>query len=167
MIKLNELSPVGTFGKTHGVKGDINITLSDDFDFDPCDYVVVDIDGIFVPFFITEYRYKSNTTLLIHFEDIDDEPSIRSFFGKTVYVKKELIEVADEDETRANYYVGFIIKTEDGKEIGEIIEVNDTTENVLFVVGELLIPVAAIEIIDLDKEARTMTVDLPEGLLEI
>lgn len=167
MIKLNELSPVGKFGKTHGVKGDINISLSDDFDFDLCDYVVVDIDGIFVPFFITEYRYKSNTTLLIHLEDIDDEPSIRGFFGKTVYVKKELIEATNEDETRANYYVGFIIKTTDGKEIGEITEVNDTTENILFVVGELLIPVAAIEVIDLDKTQRIMVVDLPEGLLDI
>jgi hypothetical protein len=38
----------------------------------------------------------------------------------------------------------------------------------LFVLeNDILIPVGAVEVIDLDPEKHTMTVELPEGLIEI
>ena len=91
MIRLEEISPIGVFGKTHGIKGEINLELNVDFDLDDTEYIIVDIDGIFVPFFINEYRYKTNSTALVLFDDINSEESIRPFFGKTAYVKRRLL----------------------------------------------------------------------------
>ena len=51
MIRLEEIAPIGIFGKTHGIKGEINLELNIDFDLENTPYIIVDIDGIFVPFF--------------------------------------------------------------------------------------------------------------------
>jgi ribosomal 30S subunit maturation factor RimM len=66
-----------------------------------------------------------------------------------------------------NYYVGFTMLTADKKEIGQIVEIDDSTANILFILdNDTLIPVGAVEVIDLDPEKYTMVVELPEGLIE-
>ena len=107
MIRLEEIAPIGVFGKTHGIKGEINLELNIDFDLENTPYIIVDIDGIFVPFFIEDYRYKSDTMALVLFEDINTEEQVRPFFGKKAYVKKEALGDSENDEMSINYYVGF------------------------------------------------------------
>ena len=82
MIRLEEIAPIGVFGKTHGIKGEINLELNIDFDLEDTPYIIVDIDGIFVPFFIDDYRYKTDPTALILFEDITTEERIRPFLAR-------------------------------------------------------------------------------------
>lgn len=166
MIRLEEIAPIGIFGKTHGIKGEINLELNIDFDLENTPYIIVDIDGIFVPFFIEDYRYKSDTMALVLFEDINTEEQVRPFFGKKAYVKKEALGDGENDEMSINYYVGFTMLTADKKVIGQIVEIDDSTANVLFVLdNDELVPVGAIEVIDLDPETHTMVVELPEGLI--
>lgn len=54
--------------------------------------------------------------------------------------------------------------------LGEIVAVDDSTMNVLFVIekdgDELLLPAHEEFIIDLDRENRVLKVDIPDGLLE-
>lgn len=166
MIRLEEIAPIGIFGKTHGIKGEINLELNIDFDLENTPYIIVDIDGIFVPFFIEDYRYKSDTMALVLFEDINTEEQVRPFFGKKAYVKKEALGDSENDEMSINYYVGFTMLTADKKVIGQIVEIDDSTANVLFVLdNDELVPVGAVEVIDLDPETHTMVVELPEGLI--
>lgn len=66
MIKKDEVFKIGIFNKPHGVKGEISFTFTDDiFDRVECEYLVCLLDGIFVPFFIEEYRFRSDTTALV------------------------------------------------------------------------------------------------------
>lgn len=168
MIRLEEISPIGIFGKTHGIKGEINLELNVDFDLENTPYIIVDIDGIFVPFFINDYRYKSDTVALVQFEDIDTEERVRPFFGKKAYVKKEVLDDGEEDELSINYYVGFTMLTPQRTVIGQIVEIDDSTANVLFVLdNDTLVPVGAVEVLDLDPDRHTMIVEVPEGLLDI
>ena len=168
MIRLEEISPIGVFGKTHGIKGEINLELNVDFDLENTPYIIVDIDGIFVPFFINDYRYKSDTVALVQFEDIDTEERVRPFFGKKAYVKKEVLDDGEEDELSINYYVGFTMLTPQRTVIGQIVEIDVSTANVLFVLdNDTLVPVGAIEVLDLDQDRHTMIVEVPEGLLDI
>ena len=166
MIQLSELAPVGKIGKTHGVKGELTIEFSADFDFEACDYFVLEMDAIFVPFFIASARFKNDTTALVMFDGVTDEPSAREFYGKIVYVKKELLQTQD-DDSQLNSFVGFTMITADGKSVGVIESVDETTANVLFEVGEHLIPVAALQILSIDESKKLLKVELPEGLLEI
>ena len=52
-------------------------------------------------------------------------------------------------------------------DLGEITYVDDSTQNILFHVGERLIPAVESFISDIDHQARIITMQLPEGLLDL
>lgn len=57
MIRQEDVYRIGRIGKPHGVGGELTFAFDDDV-FDRCDaeYLVLDIDGILVPFFMESYR---------------------------------------------------------------------------------------------------------------
>ena len=68
-------------------------------------------------------------------------------------------------------FVGFSLIDIQYGLVGEVIEVDQSTDNPLFVVGEgkeeMLIPIAEEYIQDVDYENRIIQVKLPEGLLDL
>ena len=74
MIKQEDVYKIGRLGKTHGVKGEVSFQFDDDiFDRVDAEYLVLEIDGILVPFFMEEYRFRSDTVCLVKFCDIDTQ----------------------------------------------------------------------------------------------
>lgn len=72
MIRQEDVYKIGVIGKTHGVKGELSVQIDDDvFDRVDADYLVLSLDGILVPFFLEEYRFKSDEVALIKFLNID------------------------------------------------------------------------------------------------
>ena len=58
MIKPEDVYLIGRLTRTHGIKGEMELQFTDDaFDRGEVDYVVLLLDGIFVPFFFEEYRF--------------------------------------------------------------------------------------------------------------
>ena len=68
-------------------------------------------------------------------------------------------------------FIGYTVIEEKFGILGKITDVDESTINVLLSVDhegeELLIPAAEELITDADHEARTLTVSLPDGLLEL
>ncbi|HPW89888.1 MAG TPA: ribosome maturation factor RimM [Paludibacteraceae bacterium] len=166
MIQRSELVLVGKTGKTHGIKGELIFEFSEDFNIEVCEYFVLEIEAIFVPFFIYSYRFKSDTTALILLEGITDEPRARELSGKLVYVKREMLVQAAENLT-LSYFLGFRVHEESHGVLGVIDELDESTANVLFVVGERLIPASDAYITEIDHDKRILYVSLPEGLLDL
>ena len=100
MIKKDEVFKIGIFNKPHGVKGEISFTFTDDiFDRGECEYWVGLLDGIFVPFFIEEYRFRSDTTALVKLEGVDTSEKARMFTNVEVYFPKKYVgEEEDSDD---------------------------------------------------------------------
>lgn len=93
MIKKDEIFKIGIFNKPHGVKGEVSFTFTDDiFDRVDCEYLVCLLDGIFVPFFIEEYRFRSDTTALVKLEGVDTAEKARMFTNVEVYFPKKYVE---------------------------------------------------------------------------
>ncbi len=91
MIKKDEVFKIGIFNKPHGVKGEISFTFTDDiFDRVECEYLVCLLDGIFVPFFIEEYRFRSDTTALVKLEGVDTSEKARMFTNVEVYFPRNM-----------------------------------------------------------------------------
>lgn len=169
MIKEEEVYKIGKLGKTHGVKGEISFLFDDDvFDRVDADYLVLMIDGILVPFFMEEYRFRSDTTAIVKFEDINTQERARELTGCDIFFPRTL---ADSDNENLSWaaIVGFdIIDTESGNIIGRIASVDDTTINILFELEDgRLIPASEDLITAIDQQARTITMRLPEGLLSL
>ena len=169
MIREEEVYQIGKLGKTHGVKGEISFLFDDDvFDRVDTDYLILKIDGIFVPFFIEEYRFKSDSNAIVKFEDIDTQERARELTGCEVFFPRDL---ADNDDDNISWaaIVGFdIIDAKSGNKIGGITSVDDTTINILFELEDgRLIPASEDLITAIDQQARTITMRLPAGLLDL
>ena len=171
MIKKEEVYKIGVINKPHGVKGEVSFTFTDDiFDRVDCDYLILLMDGILVPFFIEEYRFRSDNSALVKFEDIDTAEKARMFTNVEVFFPVKYVE-EQEEVTAWNYFVGFAVDDVNHGTLGTISDVDDTTINVLFVIekedgDELLLPAHEEFILDIDHKKKRVTVDIPEGLLE-
>ena len=171
MIKEEEVYKIGIINKPHGIHGELSFTFDDDiFDRVDADYIVCLMDGILVPFFIESYRFRSDSSALIKLEGVDNEQQARRFTNTEVYFPKKHVEGTEDEDLTWAYFTGFIIKDVKEGEIGKVTDVDDSTINTLFVVDrdgkELLIPAQEDFIVDLDREARIITMDLPSGLIE-
>ena len=169
MIKEEEVYKIGKLGKTHGVKGEISFLFDDDvFDRVDADYLVLMIDGILVPFFMEEYRFRSDTTAIVKFCDIDTQERARELTGCDVWFPRALAD-SDDDTITWAAIVGFdIIDANSGQPVGRIASVDDTTLNILFCLEDgRLIPASEDLITGIDKANRTITINIPEGLLDL
>ena len=169
MIKKEDVYKIGRLGKAHGVKGEVSFQFTDDiFDSVDADYLVLDIDGILVPFFMEEYRFRNDSVCLVKFCDIDTQQRASELTGCDVYFPRSLAEEADEELSLASL-VGFIIvDVSDGKAIGTITAIDDSTVNVLFELNNGLLIPANDELIEkIDTEQQLIKMIIPTGLLEI
>ena len=173
MIKKEEVYKIGLFNKPHGIHGELQFTFTDDiFDRVDCDYLICLLDGIFVPFFIEEYRFRSDSTSLVKLEGIETAERARMFTNVEVYFPVKHAEEAEDGELSWNFFVGFRMEDVRHGELGEVVEVDTTTVNTLFVVEqedgeELLIPAQEEFIVEINQEKKLITVELPEGLLNL
>lgn len=168
MIKPEEVYRIGRLGKAHGVKGEVSFQFDDDiFDRVDSDYLILEVDGILVPFFIEEYRFRSDTVALVKFEDVDTQQRAQELTGCDVYFPRSL---ADDDETPSlSMLIGFdVVDVTTGTTVGRIAAIDDSTANLLFELEDgRLIPAAEELITNIDSKNKVIKMTIPEGLLEL
>ena len=175
MIKLDEVVKIGTFLKCHGIQGELALALNNTLleQVDPV-YLICSLEGILVPFKIEKCRFSSSQSALVKFEDVDSEEYARRFINSAVYIQAELVEDLDEVEDTAfewHDFEGFRLIDRSFGDIGDILSVDNSTMNTLFLVeylgDEIMIPVdeSLVDWVDVEKEVIQM--NLPEGLLTL
>ena len=108
MIRREDVFKIGRMGKPHGVKGEVSMQCDDDvFDRVDADYLVLDVDGILVPFFIEEYRFRFDDVVLMKLEDIDSEQQARELTGCDVYFPHSLADNGESTEVSWQQLQGF------------------------------------------------------------
>ena len=171
MILSEELRPIGRFTRPHGVQGEISLLLMDDvFDRADISCLVCPIDGINVPFFIDEYRYKTDNVVLVKLDRVMTMEQARRLTNRDVFVLRRECEECTSEFVWSDF-VGFLAEDTVIGTLGEIIHVDDTTMNVLFIVGrpdgsECFIPAQEVFIQDIDYDCRHIMFNLPEGLID-
>ena len=189
MIKPEDVYLIGRLTRTHGIKGEMELQFTDDaFDRGEVDYVVLLLDGIFVPFFFEEYRFKNNEAALIKFADIDSEKDARRLVGVSVYYPHAALPADDAPEIRSfQAFVGYTVllpdltavqadDTEDAgmptRELGCITHVATTPSSALLTVEteegeEVLLPLHDDFVLDYDTRRRYLVLNVPEEILEL
>lgn len=173
MIKREDLIKIGQFNKPHGIKGEISFTFTNDiFDESEGEFLVCEIDGIFVPFVIESYRFKSDTAALIKFKGVETDTQAKLFTNLDVYFPKQYLkEEVSSETTYWDYFIGYTLIDDILGTVGNITNVDETTVNVLFVVEragkEILIPASENLITEVDGEKKIIKMTIPEGLTDL
>ncbi|MBR3389099.1 MAG: 16S rRNA processing protein RimM [Prevotella sp.] len=172
MITHEQVYRIGRIGKPHGVKGEVSLQFSDDvFDRVDADYLVLETDGILVPFFMEEYRFRNDSAALVKFEGIDTQERARELTHCDVYFPYSLSD-GNEQQFSWNEIVGFsLIDADTQQPVGEITTIDDSTINILFHVErdgeEILIPASDELIQSVSMDQREIEITLPDGILDL
>ena len=180
MIKKEDVLPIGRIVKAHGLKGELTMEVTNGvFDDVETEYLICEVDGILVPFFLEEYRFKRDETAFVKFKRIDSTMQADELCGCSVYMERKQLpdDYAQRNEgdnmgDNIDYYVGYTIQQTDGTPLGTIDAVDDSTANILFCVvkpngSDLIIPASDDYIVEIDDEQKIIKMELPEGLLEL
>ena len=176
MITREELIAIGHYNKPHGIAGELSATLDVDFDvLESLTCLVSDIDGIYVPFFVNACRPKSSETVLLTIDGIDSEQEASRLVNRDIYALKrdynQASDDADADGYPLDYFIGFELQDSDGTNVGEIIDVDEQTENAIFIIqngdNQLMVPANDDLIVEFDIDKRVMVMDLPQGLIDL
>ena len=166
MIK-EEVYKIGKLGKAHGIKGEVSMQVDDDiFDRTDAEFLILELDGIMVPFFMEEYRFKSDDTALIKFEGVDTQERARELTGADVYFPAPT-DSSQNDEISYAMLVGFnVINSNNGKTIGKIAFIDEQTINTMFELTDGTLLPASEELIEgVDTENKNISLNIPDGLL--
>lgn len=174
MIRNEDVFKIGQFAKPHGIKGEIAlVTNSDVFEDSEEPYIICEMDGILVPFFIEEFRYKTDTVVLLKLENVNNEEAAREFSNREVFYP--LDEVDEDDDLIGDItwdsFIGYTVVDQLHGELGVITDVDESTINVLLQIDhngeEILLPAAEEFILSADHENKKLAVSVPEGLLDL
>ncbi len=181
MIRLNELIPVATVNKTHGIRGELSVTVDPDVTMESGMCLITPVEGIPVPFFVSSLRPRSADTFLITLDGIDSDEKASFFTGATFYADPQLVtnngnDSDDDDDDREGFYasmlIGMKLKDSDGPLIGTIVDIDDSTQNILLIVDRpdgstVMVPLANDLITDFNTEESLLEMELPTGLLDM
>lgn len=182
MIEESSVFEIGTITRTHGVKGEVAFQFTDDvWDRVEADYLFLRLDGLLVPFFLEEWRFRSDYVALLKFEDIDNANAAERLVGASVWFPKDFVPLeADEEGLTWRMFTGFQVwqaaagsdASTPGSLIGTVSAVDDRTANTLLYITtpdgrEVIIPAVEEFIVSADHQARTLLADIPEELLSL
>ncbi|MBQ8046809.1 MAG: 16S rRNA processing protein RimM [Prevotella sp.] len=173
MIKQENVFQIGRIGKSHGIHGEVTMHITDDvFDRVESDFVVLEVDGILVPFFMEEYRFRSDETVLVKFSGIDSQEQVRQLTHCGVFFPRDKAVDGSNEVSWAQLSGLSVIDQTTGKPVGEIKDIDYSTINMLFEIAtpdgrKVLVPASEELIEDIDLQARIVRMRLPEGLLDL
>ncbi|MDR2470102.1 MAG: ribosome maturation factor RimM [Tannerella sp.] len=170
MIRKEDLFPIGHFTKPHGLQGELPLLTSHADILEQMTYIVCEMEGIPVPFFIESYRPKGRLAILLKLEHVDDPETAKRFTNREVYCPRKRVKNVPGEMVNWQQLVNYMIEDETLGELGRIVHVNDSTLNVFLHIDrqgkELLAPIAPDLIRAVDVTSGRIVVALPEGLLE-
>lgn len=177
MINEDDLLISGKIFKPHGLKGEMNVVC--DYDSDILDQgypVIIEMDGIFVPFYASGVRTKGHYGALLTLEGVGSKDDTAPFINKDFYLrKKDIAEYLgmDEDELVVETdLTGYKVSDVNYGYLGVVEDVLDMKEYLMLVIKgddgeEIQVPLVDEFIVAEDIEDKEMEMNLPEGFINM
>ena len=174
MIEKKELIEIGKFQKTHALKGELNAVLNIDPEYvEEGNPLIIETDGIPVPFYAESIRPKGASSYLIKLEGVDSVEEADELVNNLIFApRKDVEDYMGEELLLGDDHEGYRVVDKDLGEIGVLESIDSSTENELFVVRtpddeEVYIPIVDDFIVDIDQENGIINTSLPEGLVDL
>lgn len=163
---------IGYITKTRGLKGEVQVN----FTFDQPEKlkiksVFIEISKKLVPYFVANYKIPMPMIGYFNFEDIDHIDKASQLTKKKIFLPNRLKPKRKTDEFLYTDLPGFTADDLQKGVLGEIIEVREYPQQYLATISmdgkDILIPLNDAFITNLNIKNKTISFDLPDGLLEL
>jgi len=164
---------LGYVAKVHGLRGEVNVMLDVDYpeDYEDLKHLFLEQKGRLIPFFLEHFVLQPGNKALAKFEDLNTIDQVEVLVGSEVYLPLTELQELEEDQYYFHELIGFEVFDETRGLIGPVQIVYDLeTQDLLGVTHqgkEVLIPIQDGIILKVDKAAKKVFCQLPDGLLEI
>lgn len=170
---MQDLLQVGVISSTHGIAGEVKVfpTTDDITRFDYLKDVVLDTGKEKLELTVSGVKYFKNMVIL-KFKGIDNINDVEKYRGCSLWVTRENAVELKEDEYFICDLIGLNVITDEGEELGELIDVIQTGANDVYAVRtkegrEVLLPAIEQCVLNVNIEENTMTVHVMDGLLDL
>ncbi len=167
---MQDFVEVGKIVKTHGVNGEVIVELDNPAILeDTTEPVVLEIEGLRVPFFIAQARAVSAQRARVQFDCTHTEQRAKTLVGCKFFVSPDVFDDIDDEYASPSAIVGFTVVDKRHGDIGKVLSVDNLNINPIMVVGEkqTLIPFHPEFVSKIDFRKRQVRVALPDGLLNL
>lgn len=163
---------IGRVAAIFGNKGEVTVNLYDIAEFNMGELLMVEIDRLVVPLFISMFKRKGQSGAVIIFDDIDTAARAEELLGKELFVWQNSVAPAakrSDDDVYIEDLVGFSAVCNGQR--GVITSFIDSDMNPLFYISiddrDVLVPAVDEFIDEIDVNARLVTFTLPDGLMDL
>ena len=164
---------VGLVMKAHGLKGEVTVSLDEESpeDFSSLESVfLLDKDNRLVPFFIEAISVRGDKAF-VKFDDVSTIEAATKISKQPIYLPKASRPKSGKGEFYNDEIQGFEVTDTNHGVLGKVTDVIQTGANRLLAVDhhgkEILIPIDSPLITSINKARKKISVDLPEGFLDI
>jgi 16S rRNA processing protein RimM len=164
---------IGRIAKVHGLRGEVNVVLDVDYpeDYEGLEHLFLEQKGRLVPFFLEHFVLQPGGKALVKFEDLNSLEQVESLVGLEIFLPLSELPQLEDDQYYFHELIGFEVVDENLGLIGPVEIIYDLeTQDLLGVTHqgkEVLIPIQDGIIQKVDKAAKKVYCQLPEGLLDI
>ena len=164
---------LGKIAKKFSFKGEVLAYLDTDEPelYENMESVFVDINNNLIPFFIETSSLHKNDFLRVKFEDVNTEADAEEILNCPIYLPLKMLPKLTGNKFYFHEVIGFNVEDKRLGVVGRIVSINDSTAQPLFEVlkgeTEILIPMIDHFLVKIDRENKTVVMDLPEGLIEM
>lgn len=171
-INIDTLFAVARVAKSYHTDGEVVIKITSPF-FDAVkrkDPLFIFFNGLPVPFFIVGFVRRGNSGAIVKFSTVRDFAHSEELVGKDLYADSLRLPKGVQKELAAESFqkavVGYRLFDENNRYIGDITDYIEYPNNSCIEVRNTLLPFNEELIIDVDIEGRTITMQIPAGLLQ-
>ena len=163
---------IGRVGRARGLRGEVLVRLAnrDSESLAPGRVVRLGTDWASAATHTVARVQGHSSNLAVAFEDVSDRTAAEKLRGLTLFVDWKDLPPLGEDEFYFEELRGCEVVHRDGRRLGTVVGLFETNAAMLVVrgdAGEHYIPVLEGFVSDINHEARRITVDPPEGLLDL
>ena len=163
----------GRIVRKHSYKGEVVVKLEPDF-FE----LITELESVWleqnhhlVPFFMENISYQKETFFRVKFEGIDSEVAANKLIGNAIYLNQKYLPKSDGNDFYKHEIIGFQVIDVNHGEIGKVLRVNDSTPQLLLEIQGnskvISIPLNEAFVQEIDKKKKIITVETPDGLLDL
>jgi len=139
--------------------------------YENIDAVFVNLRNNLIPFFVEDSKLHKSDLLRLKFEDVNSESEAEHLLKSELYLPLELLPKLEGNKFYFHEIIGYKVIDSNFGEVGNIVSINDSTAQSLFVIDkngiEILLPMNDDFIQKVDRDQNVINVTMPEGLIDL